>query len=365
MKKLLAAILTLSLLMSLVLCGASAEDGYADYTCKEQNFSTKIPLSGTSGYDKDNAGLTIYTDVPGYIPYVIVRRRPMDMKFSNPENYLNNVYREYIEEKYGDNNLGMNPAKAWEIGGKELLGARYMYKLGDYTVVHLQLIEVRPDGDVEYTVKYIDGEGDATLAAAEEAVRYYQETDISILPVEGTAEPGGDSGGTGAPAFMTPVVFADYFNNMMIVLADQYAEALGEEGVTIVKENYTLTQEDQQGPLVYYGNNDWSVEAGFLFADEVDYYAGSPALTLNFSYKNSLPDGAVYLVKTALTMVIAYHYQEEVSLNELSAWFESANDPSDVFQLPGYTLNVIVSDEYTQYAVLLPADENPYLAGGE
>ena len=51
MKKLLAAILVLSLLLSLALCSASADDGYADYTCKEQNFSTKIPLSGTSGYE--------------------------------------------------------------------------------------------------------------------------------------------------------------------------------------------------------------------------------------------------------------------------------------------------------------------------
>jgi len=179
MKKLLAAILALSLLLSLALCSASADDGYADYTCKEQNFSTKIPLSGTSGYDEQNAGLTIYTDVPGYIPYVIVRRRPMNMKFSNPTNYLNNTYREYIEDSYGDNNLGMNPAKTWELGGKELIGARYMYKISEYTVVHLQLIEIRPDGDVEYTVKYIEGDAsaDATMAAAEEAVRNYRETD--------------------------------------------------------------------------------------------------------------------------------------------------------------------------------------------
>ena len=45
MKKLLAVILAAALLLVLALCGASAEDGYADYTCEEQQFSTKIPLT--------------------------------------------------------------------------------------------------------------------------------------------------------------------------------------------------------------------------------------------------------------------------------------------------------------------------------
>ena len=369
MKKLLAAILALALLTSLALCGASAEDGYADYTCEEQHFSTKIPLSGTSGYDENNAGLTIYTDVPGYIPYVIVRRRPMDMKFSNPTNYLNNTYREYIEDSYGDNNLGMNPAKTWEIGGKELIGARYMFKIGEYTVVQLQLIEVRPDGDVEYTVKFIEGEDAATMAAAEEAVRYYRETDVAAQPAEEPAPqaetPVAGTESSDPPAFMTPSVFVSYFNGMMTALADQYAEALGEEGVAIVKENYILTQEDPQGAIAYFGNTDWSLEAGFLFADEIEYSAGAPALTLTFSIKDGTPEGAVILARTALAFVIAFHYQDDVDLADLTNWFDTVDDSSNVFQLPGYTVNYFAPDGCVQYAVLLPAEQNPYLNSGE
>ena len=180
MKKMLAMFLAISLMLAAGLCGASAEEEYVIYTCKEGGFSTAIPVSGTSGYDDTVKGLKIYTDVPGFIPYVIVSRRPMDMKFNNPENYLNNVYREYIEESYGDDNLGMNPAKIWEIGGKELLGAKYMFKIAGYTAVQLQLIEIRPAGDVEYTVAYLEGKKEeATMAAANEAVRCYQETDAA------------------------------------------------------------------------------------------------------------------------------------------------------------------------------------------
>ena len=355
MKKLLSALLALSLLMAYAISSASADEQWADYTCTEQQFSTKIPVSGSSGYDDEIKGLVIYTGVPGYIPYVIVKRRPMDMKFSNPENYLNNVYREYIEEKTGDSNLGMNEATTWEIGGKELLGARYRFKVGETTVVQLQLIEVRPDGDVEYTVKYVEGEEEPTMAAANEAVRSYQETDIAVQPAEN-----GDISAE-APPFMTPSVFVDYFNGMMTALADQYAEALGEEGVAIVKEQYILTQQDPQGAIAYYGNNDWSLEAGFIFADEAEAAAGSPALLLNFTIKNGTPDGAVYLAKTALKFIIAYHFQDDVSFDDLTAWFDSAADSKNIFQLPGYSLNVLQSEDYIQYAVLPPADTIPYL----
>ena len=349
MKKLLAMFLTVSLLLSLALCGASADDGWADYTCVEQNFSTKIPLSGTSGYDDNNKGLTIYTDVPGYIPFVIVSRRPMDKKFSNPTNYLNNVYREYIEDKYGDDCLGMNPAKDWEVGGKTLLGARYMYKIGEYTVVQIVLIDVRDAGDVEYTAKFIEGEDAATMAALEEAVRYYQETDAA--PV---AEPASSAGSetASAPSFLTPAEFVNKFNTLMSVLADQFAEELGEEGVQIVNENYTLVQTDPQGPIVYYGNADWSLETGFMFADEADALDSAPAKLMNFNIKNGTPDGAVELATYAFRMIIAYEYQDEVSLDDLTAWFKSVNDPANIFPLPGYTLNYMSSDEYTQYAVL-------------
>ena len=180
MKKLLCLALTLALLTGAAALPALAEE-YADCTCAEQRFATKVPLSGTAGYE-NNTGLVIYTDVPGYIPYVIVNRRPMDKKFSNPVNYLNNVYREYLEEKHED--LSTSPAETLETDGRKLLGARYTYRIGQYTVCHMQLIEIRDGGDVEYTAKYIEGEDAATMAALDAAVRYYRETDT-----EGTDPP--------------------------------------------------------------------------------------------------------------------------------------------------------------------------------
>ena len=176
MKKMLALLTALALLLSLAAGGALAED-WTDYICAEENFSLIVP-AGAATFFEEGTGLMICTESAGKIPYAIVNRRPMDMKFKNPGGYLNNVYREHLEEKYGSDFLGMNPASMWEIGGRELPGAKYMYKVGEYTVVLLKLLDIRDAGDVEYTVKYVDGEDASVMAAVNEAVRTYRETDV-------------------------------------------------------------------------------------------------------------------------------------------------------------------------------------------
>lgn len=183
--------LTLILTLLLLVCAclpALAESELAALTCAEGGFSTKVPTDCTAQYT-EGTGLQIYTGVAGYIPYVIISPRPADMQFSNPTNYLNNVYREYLEEKYGDNMLGMNPAKKWEIGGKTLTGARYKYKVGDTAVCLLRLIEQREDGDVEYTAKYIDGEDAKTMEALDAAVRYYSRGGADSAPAADALRP--------------------------------------------------------------------------------------------------------------------------------------------------------------------------------
>ena len=186
MKKMLAMILAAVMILTAAACGATAEGEWQEFVCEEEQFRTKVPAAATTRYEKESGGLVIYTEHDGYIPYVIVNRRPMNMKFNNPENYLNNVYREHMEDKYEDQYLGMiGIARAREIGGKQLLTAEYRFKVGEYTVVQQQLIDVRDAGDVEYTVKFIEGQDEATMAALNEAVRNYQETDTEApAPVQ-------------------------------------------------------------------------------------------------------------------------------------------------------------------------------------
>ena len=167
---------------------AAADGRLISVTCEEEGFSTMAP-EGCAAQYASGTGLQIFVETPGYIPYVIISRRPADMKFSNPTNYLNNVFREHMENQYGERMLGMNPAREWEIGGKTLLGARYMYKVGETTVCLLQLIEIREDGDVEYTAKFIDGEDSATMTALDAAVQYYATDAAEHQPETSDAEP--------------------------------------------------------------------------------------------------------------------------------------------------------------------------------
>ena len=56
------------------------------------------------------------------------------------------------------------------------------------------------------------------------------------------------------PSYLTPAVFVANYNDMINALAEVYAEGLGEEGVRILREDYTITQVDPQAPIVYYGS---------------------------------------------------------------------------------------------------------------
>lgn len=183
-------VLLILVLLTCICQPAMSELELTTVTCAEDGFSVMIPVNCTPQY-VPGTGLQVFVETPGYIPYVIVTRRPADKQFSNPTNYLNNIYREYMEDQYGDNMIGTNPAREWEVGGKKLLGARYLYKVGETTVCMLRLIEIREDGDVEYAAKYIDGEDENAMVALDVIVKYYTiETDYdealgsTVAPVD-------------------------------------------------------------------------------------------------------------------------------------------------------------------------------------
>ena len=158
----------------LLLCGclsvAAADEALKDVHCEEQGFSTKAPVDKHVEWE-DGVGLCISVEEAGYVPYVAIYRRPEKLK--NPVNFLNNVYREYMENRYGDS-VGTNPCKSYEIGGKTLYAAQYHYEVNGNQLCLALMIEVRDDGDVEYHAKFVEGKGEAALAVLDTAVRYYQ-----------------------------------------------------------------------------------------------------------------------------------------------------------------------------------------------
>ncbi len=140
---------------------------------------------------QEGTGLRIWVDTPGYVPNVTVYRR--SQKLSDPQNYIRNVVPEGMRSQYGEKLVGISVLEYFEIGGKKLLCASFVYKdSNDNPIELLHLVEVRPDGDVEYQARYmeIDDEKKNTLDALDAAVRYYKSDSESPEPADSSSSSG-------------------------------------------------------------------------------------------------------------------------------------------------------------------------------
>lgn len=185
MKQLFCIVLVLALMAAAGLCPAAiAETDLVDAYCAELDFSTKYSPEYTAEWEEGN-GLRIWMEGPGYVPNLLIWRRSDEAKFNNPVNYLNNVYREYMENRYGDS-VGTNPCRQVEMGGKNVYLARYHYEANGNKLCMTRVIEIRDDGDVEYAAKYAEADPDEALQALETAVQYYHtgQPGISEQPKE-------------------------------------------------------------------------------------------------------------------------------------------------------------------------------------
>ena len=82
-----------------------------------------------------------------------------------------------------------------------------------------------------------------------------------------------------APPFMIPTYFLQRFNTMMEALAEKYADALGEEGVQIINQDYVLTYKVTDGTTLDYYNLPDNVTARFFYPDEAHYEQSAAYLT--------------------------------------------------------------------------------------
>ena len=81
------------------------------------------------------------------------------------ENLIREQYTPYMQKKYGDDLLAVTEFDEYTLGGRPVSAALYTYKLQGYLIDMIRAYENVNGHTVSYTAKYIQGQGEATLAA--------------------------------------------------------------------------------------------------------------------------------------------------------------------------------------------------------
>ena len=172
MRRLVSLLLVLLLTVSLCAAATAEEDSRMKIiSCPEQEFST-LCKPGYPWKFTERDGVTIYTEHENSIPYVLVYRS--EDWIMDAENLIREQYTPYMQKKYGDDLVAVTEFEEYTLGGRPVSAALYTYKLQGYLIDMIRAYENVNGHTVSYTAKYIQGQGEATLAALEAAVQNYR-----------------------------------------------------------------------------------------------------------------------------------------------------------------------------------------------
>ena len=145
--------------------------GLSVIPCPELGFTTMADPACSWEYE-EGTGIYIYTQTEGSIPYVIVYKN--EDLLAEPLEFIREQLTPHIQQQYGDDLVAYVEYEQYDIGGKQLPAGLYTYRLQGYLIDMLRLYDSTGSQTVAYTAKYVNGEGDATLAALDTAIRGFQ-----------------------------------------------------------------------------------------------------------------------------------------------------------------------------------------------
>lgn len=150
----------------------TTSDNLALVSCPEQGFTTKANSKYPWKYVEGD-GITIWTNVENSIPFVLVFKA--NGVRENLNTYIHDEFTPSMQEDYGSNLLDYKEYDDYEIGGKKLHAGLYTYKSSQgNTLEMLRLVDSVDGCTIEYSAKYLKGEGEVTLAALDTAIRNFQ-----------------------------------------------------------------------------------------------------------------------------------------------------------------------------------------------
>ena len=150
-------------------------DAYGIVSCKEDDFSTLVSFPMSQLWE-DGTGLylSMHTDSPGVIPYVIISRNKGVTL--DPENYLTTRFLPEMKEAYGSDLLRSGKAESVTIGGRTLAQMEFEYRLPEegVRIIMRRVCGMIDDSFVIFTAKKTSDDNDAVFTSLEEIITYYQ-----------------------------------------------------------------------------------------------------------------------------------------------------------------------------------------------
>ena len=163
-------------------------DGYAAFSSTKQDFSFLYDEGYTAKWSDEN-GATVYTEHEDSIPYILVfcNHRGDTNGFDISNFFYFKI--EEIKEQYGSRLKSVSEVLTLSVGDKKVPGVLFTYTVDTYTVEMFLLLDDTGDSLMQYTAKYVQGEGEPTMQALVRAMTtmkldadYYANSGTSTQP---------------------------------------------------------------------------------------------------------------------------------------------------------------------------------------
>ena len=139
-------------------------DGYAVFSSTKQDFSFLYDEGYTAKWSDEN-GATVYTEHEDSIPYILVFcNHQGDTNGFDISNFFYFKIEE-IKEQYGSRLKSVSEVLTLTVGDKKVPGVLFTYTVDTYTVEMFLLLDDTGDSLMQYTAKYVQGEGEPTMQA--------------------------------------------------------------------------------------------------------------------------------------------------------------------------------------------------------
>ena len=151
----------------------------------------------------------------------------------------------------------------------------------------------------------------------------------------------------------TPNVIIPEINAYRQILIEHIGDEQGfsADKVQELQGQFALNPTDKMENMIYFGNADWSVEAGFYYADG-GADADKPATTFSLVVSDKIDSTYRNVLAVSLLLAVSEHYPE-LDVSAAAKWLDEGKFEGEMFPLfDGYNLTLLKVENTYQISIL-------------